>query len=225
MCRAARVEGWEMSSPGSVTQLLVQLRSPDQETRERAAQAIVGRYFQTLVTLALRRLSRRIRPLVDGEDVAQSALGSFFRCERDDRFVLEGRDNLEKLLIAITLNKALKTTRFHTAPKRDVNRVEHSPEPEGSAEGPYPHWLFEHMDRSEPTPEEVMSLAEMIDGLPDQLRAVVELKLMGFQDKEVAEKLGLSPETIRLRKRRIENEWQTHFQVGRGPGDEGTGAA
>jgi DNA-directed RNA polymerase specialized sigma24 family protein len=207
------------------------LRSPDKDTREGAAQAIVGRYFQTLVTLALRRLSRRIRPLVDGEDVAQSAFGSFFRCEEQDReqgkefrFKLESRDNLEKLLIAITLKKALKTARFHTTAKRDINRVEHSTEPEGSAEAPYPELLFEHMDRSEPTPEEVVSLAEMIDSLPDQLQAVVELKLNGFKDTEIAEQLGVTPETIRLRKRRVEHEWQTHFQIGRRLGDEGTEA-
>lgn len=200
-----------MKPAGSVTQYVRDLRSPDKDARERAAQQIVERYFRTLVQFALRKLNRRILSLVDGEDVAQSALGSFFRCERNDQFVLETRGNLERLLIAFTLKKALKVARFHTRPKRDATRTEHAIPTLAGGDSPYPDWLFEHMDMSGPTPDEGAELADMINTLPGQLQEVVELLLMGYQDKEVAEQLRVTPETIRLRKRKIEHQWRPFF--------------
>jgi RNA polymerase sigma factor (sigma-70 family) len=187
--------------------------------RERAAQQIFQRYFRKLVTLALRKLHPQVRPRVDGEDVAQSALGSFFRCERKERYVLECKDNLEKLLVAITLNKARKVARTFFSKGRDIGREERATPSGASDESMYPEWLFAYMDKSQPSPDEAAALSEVIKSLPDKLREVVELKLQGYQDKEIAEQLGLSPETIRLRKRRIEHEARALFEGSVGPGE------
>jgi hypothetical protein len=80
-----------MSSEGSVTLLIDQLQAGD----DTAIRPLWERYFQQLVHLARKRLKDAGRLPVDEEDVALSALDSFFRAAAKQRFpLLSDRDSL-----------------------------------------------------------------------------------------------------------------------------------
>src|SRR5271154_2375582 len=72
-----------MGSHGSVTRLIIDLRSSDPALREAAARLVWGRYFKELLTLARNHLSARIRCREDEEDILQSMYKSF--CSRQRR--------------------------------------------------------------------------------------------------------------------------------------------
>jgi hypothetical protein len=88
-------------STGSVTRCLRQL----QEGHPAAGDELWQRYFGRLVGLARRRLQGPL-PLADEEDVAGSALASFFRGVAGGRFPdLADRDGLWRLLAVLTARK------------------------------------------------------------------------------------------------------------------------
>ena len=111
-----------MVSNGSVTRLIIDLRSDDPALREAAARLVWGRYFQELLALARNQLSARIRCREDEEDVLQSMYKSFCSRQRRGDFDLASRDELWNLLVQITLRKARNTANRHLQGKRDVRR-------------------------------------------------------------------------------------------------------
>ena len=68
----------EMGAHGSVTRLIIDLRSDEPAVRELAARLVWGRYFQELLVLARNHLSARIRCREDEEDILQSMYKSFW---------------------------------------------------------------------------------------------------------------------------------------------------
>jgi ECF sigma factor len=95
-----------MERRGSVTGMLLGLRSDDPAVRDAAARQIWDRYFRDLLALARKNLDKRIRLRTDEEDVAQSMFKSFCLRQQRGEFDLAGRDELWKLLVTITLRKA-----------------------------------------------------------------------------------------------------------------------
>ena len=67
-----------MGAQGSVTRLIIDLRSDEPAVREVAARLVWGRYFQELLVLARSHLSARIRCREDEEDILQSMYKSFW---------------------------------------------------------------------------------------------------------------------------------------------------
>src|SRR5262249_51822527 len=109
-----------MSSRTSVTQWVGGLGAGDRD----AAQRLWERYFDRLVRLARDRLRGSRRRAADEEDVALSALDSFFRGMARGRFPdLEDRHGLWPLLVAITARKARKLLRRERAARRGGGAV------------------------------------------------------------------------------------------------------
>ena len=99
-------------SENSVTQFILLLRDGDQK----AAAPIWNHFYTRLVTLANKKLSSRVRRVVEGEDVAQSVFDSCFRAVQEGRVPdLKNRDSLWALLVTITERKAFNTNRNMTA--------------------------------------------------------------------------------------------------------------
>ena len=71
-----------MSDPDDVTRWIGRLTDGD----EAAAQAIWERYFEKLVRLARQKLSKMPRRVADEEDVALSAMHSFYQGAVAGRF-------------------------------------------------------------------------------------------------------------------------------------------
>jgi hypothetical protein len=103
-----------------VTQWLTQLAKGNQD----AAQGIWEEYFDKLVVLARRQMTGLPRRVADEEDVALSAMKSFYRGMAAGRYPqLKDRSDLWRLLVTITCHKAVQQARRVRAQKRGGGHV------------------------------------------------------------------------------------------------------
>jgi hypothetical protein len=138
-----------MGAHGSVTRLIIDLRSDEPAVREVAARLVWGRYFKELLVLARCHLSARIRCREDEEDILQSMYKSFCIRQRRGDFDLANRDELWNLLVRITLRKARNAANPHIQGKRDVRR-EDTPAAHPTVEDP-PDAILDRIDSDGPT--------------------------------------------------------------------------
>lgn len=169
------------------------------------------RYFERLVRLAGSRLPTHTRRSFDEEDIALSAFQSF--CERAARGQfpeLSGRDDLWRLLAAITVRKAVNTIRHQTRQKRGGTRVQGESallaDADEGGQG-----IAEVLSR-EPTPHEVAQFADdyhrFLDRLEEPtLRTVALRRLEGDSTREIAEALGVSTKTVERKLQLIRAIW------------------
>jgi DNA-directed RNA polymerase specialized sigma24 family protein len=188
-------------SPDSQIRPLISLvRSGDQD----AAEVVFDRYAQQLARLAERHLSRRVAQRVDGDDVTQSVFRTFFRRTEDGEFQIRSSDQLWKLLVTITIRKAQMQGRRHGAGKRDA-----------TLEANDSVALLAAMGR-EPGPDEARILDDEIervlrtvpDHQRDLYRQVLELKLAGHSNREVAGQLNLQPRYIDRMIERLQDRFE-----------------
>jgi RNA polymerase sigma factor (sigma-70 family) len=199
----------------SVTQWIDGLRSGD----EAAAAELWRRYYRRLKTVAQKKLGDSPRRAADEEDVALSAFQSFCRGVREDRFPdLRDRDDLWRLVVCITERKAYGHLRDHNRKKRGSGMVQGE-----SAfidlQASNPAAGIDAVAGPEPTPEFAAEMVEAVNRLlaqlaDDQLRQIALLKMDGYSNQEIAEKVGRAVTTIERRLRLIRKAW------GREAGDE-----
>jgi RNA polymerase sigma-70 factor (ECF subfamily) len=154
---------------------------------ENAARQIVDRYLDRLLHLARGRISQRLASRVDAEDIVQSVFRTFFVRLKDGRFAFAEQEDLCKLLMRITLHKTLRQVAFHKAAKRDPGKETEQGEH-------HREQLMTLLDR-EPTPEAAVTFLDQLDHFLDQLmpveRQIIELRLQGYSNDEITQKLGL----------------------------------
>ncbi len=184
-----------MSEPAANRDLLEQWRAGDQQ----AARQIVDRYAERLIALARRRISQRLNSRVDPEDVVQSVFRTFFVRVKEGQFHIEEEDDLCKLLMRITVHKTLRQVDFHKAAKRD-------PSMEGTQGDREREGMFELLD-SEPTPEAAAMFLDQLEHFLAQLRPqereILEMRVQGYSNDEIAAKLGIYDRKIRRTIERI----------------------
>jgi RNA polymerase sigma-70 factor (ECF subfamily) len=184
----------------SFTDVMARLRAGD----EAAAREVFQRFVGKLVPFARRQFDAVLRRKVDPEDVVQSAYKSFFH--RYGAGQLEVRDwgKLWGLLTMITLRKCLDRVEYHRAERRDVRR-EATARPGGPATEPW----WEAMAR-EPTPEQAAVLAEtvgqLVSGLEEGERPVLELSLQGYTTQEISEQLGRPERSVRRLREQVRKQ-------------------
>jgi RNA polymerase sigma-70 factor (ECF subfamily) len=175
----------------SFPEFLARLHSGD----DAAAQELFGRFAHQLIALALRHIDMGLRHKVDPEDVVQSVFKSFFVRYGDGKLNVVNWNSLWGLLTLITVRKCAERAAYHRAERRNAAR-EVSP-PQGEESAP---WL-EPLGR-EPTPLEAVVLSEtveqLLDGLDDEERPILELSLQGYTTREISERLGRAERTVRL---------------------------
>ena len=192
-----------MSSPGSVTVWIAELRAGD----SLAAQRLWEGYFRRLVELARRKLLGRPRAAADEEDVALSAFDSFCRGVGEGRFSqLLDRDDLWQLLVLLTARKAYRLIRHEGRQKRGGGAVRHL-----SALADEASSVAEVVGR-EPTPEFAALVAEecrlRLEALGDaELRAVALAKMEGHSNAVIAARLGVVERTVERRLGLIRKLW------------------
>src|SRR5262245_2136626 len=176
----------------SVTGWVQLLRQGDQQ----AAQKLWERYFARLVRQARATLQGAPRRDADEEDVALSAFASFCRGVEQQRFPrLADRDDLWRLLVAITAHKACDLVTSRRRLKRGGGKVRGDSAfliGDGEEGGG-----IDVIIGDEPNPAFAAEVAEecrrLLDALADDaLRQVALWKLEGFTNEEIAEKLGCS---------------------------------
>jgi RNA polymerase sigma-70 factor (ECF subfamily) len=174
---------------------LARLRARD----DTAARELFERFACRLIALARGRLAGALRHKVDPEDIVQSAYKSFFRSQGEGKVELESWDSLWGLLTLITLRKCADRAAYHQAECRDLAR-----EAAAESETPWPE-----APGREPTPSEAVALSETVEqllaGLDEDERPIVELSLQGYSTQEISAQLGRAERTVRRFREHIRN--------------------
>jgi RNA polymerase sigma factor (sigma-70 family) len=198
-----------MPSDGTVTHWVRQLEAGDHD----AARQLWQRYYQELVELARARLGSTPRRVSDEEDVALSVMRCLYDGAARGRFAaLVNRQELWRLLAAITVRKVIDHQRHLTKQKRGGGRVRGESVLEGG-EGDRGHAGFDEILGHHATPEVEAIAAEEFQRLmtlldDDRLRQIAQFKLDGFTNEEIAQRHGLTARSIERKLQQIRKVWE-----------------
>ena len=195
----------------SVTQWISRIKVGGDE----ASRKLWERYYAALVRVARSNLKKSRRIAVDEEDVALSAFDSFFAAAADGRYPrVNDRNDLWKLLLTITKRKAIDRIQSEARLKRGGGKVLREADlaaDDGESAG------LEEVAGDEPTPEFDAMIKEqcqrLLDLLPDAtLREIAVLRMEGWNDDEIAEKLGVVRRTIGRKIQMIKKTWGSEIE-------------
>ena len=178
--------------------------------KDRAQEALWDRYFGRLAGLARQRMPRSTRRVADEEDIALSALDSFFRRAGDGQFPnLTDRTALWPLLARITAFKAIMRIEHERTAKRGGEKVVSECElHSGGKTLP----SLEDVMATEPTPELAAQMDEQVQVMmgklkQDVLQQIAQMKLDGYHNKEISRSLGIGLRTVERKLARIRSIW------------------
>ena len=154
-----------------------------------AATLLYLRYAPRLLALAQSRCSSALAHRLDSEDIVQSVFRRFFRRARSGGYEVPVGAELWRLLLVIALNKIRAAEAYHRAGKRDVGAT-------AAADG-----LDESLGadgRRDDGNGAYLTLVvrEALERLAAPLRQIVELRLQGYEVREIAELTGRSLRTV-----------------------------
>ena len=193
---------------GSVTRWLGDLKAGG----DAAAQHLWERYFDRLVRLAHRRLRGRGGASEDEEDAALSAFDSFCRGAAEGRYPrIADRHDLWRLLVVITVRKAIDQVQRHGATKRGGGRLV-GEAALADGDGPEPGGGLDAFVGPEPSPELAAMVTEEYGRLrsrlgDDSLRLVLDLSLEGYRHAEIATRMGRTVKTVARKLDVIRTVW------------------
>jgi DNA-directed RNA polymerase specialized sigma24 family protein len=185
---------------GSITHWIERVK----EGSESAAETrLWDRYFSRLAALARRKLADLPPGACDDEDLALSAMNSFFMRAKQGSFpLLHDRSDLWRLLAKITARKSVGQRRKALAEKRGGGQV--------LDDGVFEQILNEVADDG-PTPDMLATINEeyqrLMNALEEGLRPVAHMKLEGYTNREIAAALGRVVRTVERKLDRIRQTW------------------
>ncbi|MFM7562802.1 MAG: ECF-type sigma factor [Planctomycetota bacterium] len=178
------------------------------------AEAIWAEFFPRMLKLAKVKLGGMQLRTFDEEDVALSAMNSFFRGKNDGRFErLDSRDEMWRLLATITVRKVTSQRRKAMADKRGAGAIRgesiffNSANADSSMIAGLGNFSD---DRLLPdTTEEILKNCEhLLEKLDDEkLRRTAIMRLEGFSNQEISDELGCSVARTKQRLQRIRELW------------------
>lgn len=211
-----------MSTPSDTHSISDQLDDVKQRD-EIAIAKLWDHYYPALVKLAEKRLAALgvQQRAFNGEDVAASALVSFFRAVQLNRFpALDSEVELFRLLRSRTLRKVYDRKRRSQTLKAGGGKVRgesafgsRSPSESPSVPGPG----IDAMQSETPSPEWIAMMAEECDGLlamlqDAELQTIAYLRLEGYSNLEIATKIGKSVSTVERRLSEIRACWKSSLE-------------
>jgi RNA polymerase sigma factor (sigma-70 family) len=176
-----------------------------------SAEQIWQQYFEKLVRLARQRLGSLPRRVADEEDLALSALNSVILGAKVQKFPkLNDRTDLWKLLVVVATRKATGWQRKHFAAKRPDRKMVHG---HGGERTDDSSWLAQALGR-EPSPEFAAQFAEQVQNLlrvlpNDEFRQVALMRMEGYTNREIAQKLDWYEVKVERRLRIIRKQWSS----------------
>lgn len=197
------------SDESTVTDWIERLKGGDQA----AATKLWNRYVHRLIGLARGKLRGTLRRVADEEDVVLQAFDVFFRRAQDGHFPrLNDRHDLWHLLVMLTERRACNQARDLTRRKRGGGKVR-GDSALGGGEMAADGRPLELPGDNEPTPEFAAMMAESFEGwlgmLEPDLRQIALLKLEGYTNREIAERIHRAEPTVERRLKLIRDIWRT----------------
>lgn len=179
---------------GEFVTLLAQARAGDREALE-----LLAREYEPKLRLVARvLLGPALRPYLDSVDLVQSVHRSLMMGLRDQKFVVEGPENLLALALTLVRRKVAR----HWQRLQRQNRLSGAGERTADLAGVL-------ADLSQPRDDPAAAaqfndqLAQLCRNLSDDERRLVELRLHGYTPTECAGALGLSAVAFRVRLTRL----------------------
>ncbi len=158
-------------------------------------------YAVPLQRVADKQLSQQLKRRVDAEDVVQSACRTFFRRVQHGEFEFNDRDDLWRLLLTITLNKARMQARFHGRVRRGLGK-------EQSLEGD-PKSQNQSFDQAINDIDFADSLGVIFEKLDDEQCEILRRLLDGETQEQIANAIECSQRTVRRMQVRIREQLQS----------------
>ncbi|WP_442483797.1 protein kinase domain-containing protein [Aeoliella sp. SH292] len=153
------------------------------------ATEVVRRFGERLKRLIRGRISRKLRPRVDAEDVLQSAYRSFFLAADREQFKINTARESWYLLRTFAFHKLQKRIEWHTAAKRNYQR--HDDES---------RHLATHA-AGQTTPSQHFAVQELFASATGELsqveREAMEMLRKGYSRDHIAREMKKSPRTVR----------------------------
>jgi RNA polymerase sigma-70 factor (ECF subfamily) len=184
-----------MADPHQTRALLARWRAGDEE----AARQLFNLYVDRLLVLARQRIGQRLGCRVDAEDIVQSVFRTFFDRAQKGQFHIEEDEDLCKLLARITVHKTFRQIAFHRAAKRNFARE--------TGQGDDAQTQLQTLLDRGPTPETANQFLDELEHFLKKLRPedrrVLELRMQGYKDVEIAQMLDISDRKIRRLMERV----------------------
>ena len=153
----------------------------------RAPFQIHERYQNRLIKLANKRLMGVLKSKVDPADVAQETFQAFFDLANAGEIRWQKNGDLWRLLAGIAINKVKRNFEQYAAAKRDVK-----------SETSQPSDTLQVLGGDDASAIELTELVEHVLGTEKPLvRSVLEMRLGGFSNEDIARKIGRSARTVR----------------------------
>lgn len=166
----------------------------------RALEMVFEKYFNRLIKLALHKMHGLNTVPYSPEDVVNSVVRSLWNGVQKNKIEITTEDNLWGCLYQITTRKVCAERRRAFSQKRGENRMVISGDQvnEETEES-----FFNSIVGKEPSPEMAVEMAEgadellsLFDKLPTHKELII-LKLQGFSNHEIANKLGICDNSVR----------------------------
>ena len=175
---------------------------------DEATAGLWEQYFDKLVHVARRNIGSLPKRAVDEEDVALSAINSFFKAAEAGRLSnLQNRDELWKMLVTMVIRKANRQKEKALAQKRgggDVRGESVFMRP-GDEASPG----LAGMPDEELVTDLMSQCQEMIGLLDDPLMKEIAVMMMeGYTIDEIAEAKSVSRSTVKRKKELIKQLWE-----------------
>jgi RNA polymerase sigma factor (sigma-70 family) len=192
---------------GSITQFFGQLRAGDAA----AVRKLWDHFFPRLLGLARQTLAGLPQRAADADDAVQSAFASFWkRVERGELNAPLDRDDLWNLLGLITVRKSLKQARRERAQKRGGGRVLNEDALDGRSGEPR---RLDELVGQTPAHEFDLSCEELLRQLGDELRSFAVLRLAGYRNREIAERLNCTERKVERKLNLIRLKWEREWSA------------
>jgi DNA-directed RNA polymerase specialized sigma24 family protein len=174
-------------------------------------------HFDRLATLAQGKLSRKFSRVSDGEDIALSAIHSFFTGFAKHRFQnLDSTNELWNLLTTLVMRKIAKQCRQESTQKRGGGQVRGESVFVAGSDSDAKSGIA-NVSRSQTTPlldvEFLDTCETLFDALPDEkTRNVARLMIEGHSLDDIADELGCVRRTVERKLQQIREIWSQQMK-------------
>lgn len=181
---------------GDITQWLAEMLAGDAE----AVESLWNACFPRLTGYARRLLGRFRSRFADEEDAALSAFATFWRRYRGGEFPwVTDRETLWKLLATVTARKVRRQCERERTGRRGGGNVVH-------ASALPAHSLTDEAAVKTADADSVGS--DLLERLDDpELQTIALMRLMGYENGEIAREVGLSLRTVERKLRLVRTIW------------------